>query len=70
MDRVDSIPPEVRRLFEASEARRQELAALPWEQKIRMVVELQRMAAPVLRARGLDVLPWELDETPEEAAQT
>jgi hypothetical protein len=56
------VPPEIERLFEASEKRRRKLAALPWPEKVRMVVQLQRMAAPILRARGINVHVWELDE--------
>ncbi|MBM3495326.1 MAG: hypothetical protein FJX72_13550 [Armatimonadetes bacterium] len=70
MDTLDPIPPEIERLFEASEARRKRLAALPWEEKIRMVIELQRMAAPIQRARGRNVTPWEPDDPPAERQDT
>jgi len=49
---------EVERLFAAKERRRQHLAALPFPEKIRLVVRLQRMAAPILRARGRAVRVW------------
>lgn len=35
----------VEKLFEAKKARRMELAALPFEEKIKIVVELQKIAA-------------------------
>ena len=59
MDPLDSLNPEVARLFAAKEARR--LAALPFPEKVRAVVRLQQMAAPVLRARGKYVRVWRDD---------
>lgn len=42
--------------------RRKMLAALPFEEKIRIFVQMQQMFAPILQARGIQVKPWELDE--------
>lgn len=53
-----AIPPEIQRLFAAKEARRRELAALPWPEKVRMIVKMQEMLAPILRARGIEVKVW------------
>lgn len=50
------------RVLEAKERRRHELARLPFLEKVRIVVELQRMVAPILRARGKPAIVWELDE--------
>lgn len=47
-------------LFAAGEVRRRELAALPFPEKVRLLVRLQRMAAPILRARGVPAQPWDL----------
>ena len=66
------------RIVAAKEARRRELAALPFAEKVRIVVQLQTMAAPILRARGKEVTPWDLGLTasgpvelgPSEAAGT
>jgi hypothetical protein len=44
------------------EARRHKLARLPFAAKVRAVVHLQKMAAPVLRARGKAVRVWKLDD--------
>jgi hypothetical protein len=53
-------------IFQESLARKAErrkmLAALPFEEKIRIVVQMQQMFAPILQARGIQVKPWELDE--------
>ena len=54
----NGIPPEIRRIFEAKEERRRRPAALPWPEKVRIVVELQRRAAPILRQRGIEVRVW------------
>jgi len=44
------------------ESHRRRLADLPYPEKVRIVVELQKIAAPILKARGLTVKPWRLDE--------
>lgn len=48
-------------LFAAKERRRQALARLPIEEKIRVVVRLQALAAPLLRRRGRTVRCWMMD---------
>jgi len=58
---MDAIKPEIARLFAAKEARRHKLATLPFPEKVRAVVRLQEMVAPVLRARGRKVRVWMLD---------
>jgi hypothetical protein len=55
---------EVARLLAAKEDRRRALAGLPFPEKVRAVVRLQRMVAPVLRARGLEVRVWNIEESP------
>jgi hypothetical protein len=61
---MDALSPEVARLFAAKEDRRRKLARLPFPDKVRAVVRLQRMVAPVLRARGRQVRVWNIDESP------
>lgn len=58
---MDTMKPGIARIFAAKEARRHKLAALPFPEKVRAVVCLQQMAAPVLRARGRRVRVWTLD---------
>jgi hypothetical protein len=60
MERVDRLRPEIERLFTAKEERRARLAALPFHEKVQAVVQMQQMAAPLLRARGKQVRIWEL----------
>ena len=59
---MDALKPEIAKLFAAKEARRRDLARLAFPQKVRAVVRLQEMAAPVLRARGRPVRVWTLDD--------
>ncbi len=62
MEAMDTLKPEIARLFAAKEARRRKLAALPFPEKVRIVVRLQEMVAPLLRARGKQVCVWNIDE--------
>jgi hypothetical protein len=62
MEAMDTLNPEIARLLAAKEARRRRLAALPFSEKVRAVVRLQEMAAPLLRARGRIVRVWKLDD--------
>lgn len=48
-------------MLAGKQRRRQELAQLPIEEKLRAVVRLQEMAAPILRQRGKTVRCWNLD---------
>jgi hypothetical protein len=52
------------RIIAAKETRRQRLAAFPIEEKLRILLQLQRMVAPILQQRGIDARPWEI-EIPE-----
>ncbi len=60
---MDSINPEIENILEAKVARRRVLARLPIEEKVKILIELQKMAAPLLRARGRDVRIWELEDS-------
>src|SRR5881275_1009155 len=58
MGAIDGVSAEVTRIFAAKERRRQNLARLPFPEKVRAVMQLQEMAATILRARGKSVRPW------------
>lgn len=60
---MDDLKPEIEKLFRAKEQRRTRLAALPFPEKVQAVVQMQHMAAPLLRARGKQVRVWELPQT-------
>ena len=57
---VELMDPQIARLFAAKEARRRRLARLPFAEKVKLVVQLQKMAAPLLRQRGRQVRVWSL----------
>jgi hypothetical protein len=63
MERMDHLRPEIARLFAAKQRRRARMAALPFPEKVQAVVRMQRMAAPVLRARGKKVRIWKLESS-------
>ena len=52
--------PIIAALFAAKAARRRKLAGLPFPDKVRAVVRLQQMVAPLWRARGKQVAAWEV----------
>ena len=54
--------PEMRRILAAKEEHRHRQAALPWPEKVRIIVEMQRRVAPIYRARGIPWRVWEIDE--------
>jgi len=58
METVDGMRPELAELFAAKEERRQRLARLPFPEKVQAVIQLQKMAATILRSRGKSVRPW------------
>ena len=60
---MDQLKPEIEKLFRAKEKRRSQLADMPFPDKVRAVVQLQRMAAPVLRARGKHVTVWSFNDS-------
>jgi len=63
MKPMETLNSEVAGLFAAKEARRRKLAKLPFPEKVRAVVRLQQMVAPVLRARGRQVRVWTIEES-------
>jgi len=65
MEAVDGVNAEVARIFAAKEQRRQALARLPFPAKVRAVMQLQEMAATIMRARGKMVRPWDVSARKE-----
>lgn len=63
MEGMDRLKPEIEKLFRAKESRRRRLAALPFHEKVLVVIRMQRMAAPILRARGRPARVWNLPES-------
>jgi hypothetical protein len=61
MNKATPLKPEIVRLFDAHENRRKQLAALPFPEKVRMVIQMQRMVEPILRGRGRSIRIWQVD---------
>ena len=59
MARVGALDPQLERILAAKRRRRKALAALPIEEKLRILIEMQKMAAPILLVRGKKVRVWE-----------
>lgn len=59
---MDSMSTEMNRLFAAKEQRRRRLAAMTFPEKVRAVVKLQEMSAPLLRKQGRQVRVWTMDQ--------
>lgn len=64
---MDAMNPDMLRILASKQERRRDLAKLPIEEKVRILVRLQTIAAPLLRARGKAVYIWKLDDKPEDA---
>jgi hypothetical protein len=60
MEALDGVNPELSRIFAAKKERRNTLARLQFPEKIRAVIQLQEMAAVILRDRGKSVRPWQV----------
>ena len=57
---MGEVSAEMTRILADKEARRQRLARLPIEEKIRIVVQLQELVAPILRQRGKPARVWNI----------
>ncbi len=62
MEPMDRVNTNVAALIAAKQVRRRKLAGLPFPEKVRAVVRLQRMAAPLWRARGKKVHVWKIEQ--------
>ena len=49
---------QLERIFTAKRERRRELARLPVEEKVKILIQLQNMAIPILANRGIKRKPW------------
>jgi hypothetical protein len=61
MGGMDALNDEMKRILAAKEERRLRLAAESYPAKIKKVVQLQLMVAPILRARGRRVRVWTIE---------
>ncbi len=58
--------PELERIIAAKEKRRRDLAMLSFPEKVAIVVQLQKMVAPILRGRGREVRVWQIPAVMEQ----
>jgi hypothetical protein len=54
-------------LYSAKAARRKQLARLPIHKKIEIVVQLQKLAAPLLKAQGKRAVVWKIEPADKKA---
>ena len=59
---MDTDPELMNRIYSEKAERRRKLAALPFPEKIRMLVKLQQVTAGILRQRGIVARPWNIPE--------
>ena len=50
------------KIIDAKRLHRKRLAKLPIAEKIRILVELQKIARPLLEARGKQALVWDIED--------
>lgn len=50
----------IKAIFQAKQKRRLELGELPIEEKVRILVEIQKIALPILLSRGCKRVVWKL----------
>lgn len=55
----------IEKIVESKERRRQRLAHLSVPEKVRIIVELQKRRAPILRMRGKKQVIWRLEKEPQ-----
>ncbi len=59
---MNTPPPEMQAALAAKQKRRRELAALPYEEKLRILLRLQRLSDAIRQTRGESARAWPLDE--------
>jgi hypothetical protein len=60
---MDVLNTELEQILAAKKKRRLELSRKAFPEKIRMLVELQKMLAPLERRRGRNVRVWEIEDS-------
>jgi len=59
---MDEMTDEMSRVLAAKLERRMALARLPYEEKVKILIELQAIAAPLVRARGKKAVVFRSDQ--------
>jgi energy-coupling factor transporter transmembrane protein EcfT len=55
---MSNLNEEAQRIFKAKQSRRLALSRLTFPEKVEIIIRLQKMAAPLFRARGRNVRVW------------
>lgn len=50
----------IEKIFQSKQRRRRALAKLPVSEKVKILVSLQKIASPLLAARGIHKIPWRI----------
>ena len=59
---MNTLPPGMETVLAAKQKHRCELAALPYEEKLRILLRLQRISDAIRQTRGASARAWPLDE--------
>lgn len=74
MARMDPLEAEFWKAIEAKEKRRKELAALPYAEKLRILIRMQKMIYPIVKDRDPRACVWHIpgyeDDEPDTAPKT
>jgi hypothetical protein len=60
MEELDKLTPSIKGILEAKGRRRARLAQLPWPQKVKAVVQMQKMAYPIVKNRNKRACVWDI----------
>ena len=60
MEELDKLTTLIKSQLEAKGRRRVRLAQLPWPQKVKAVVQMQKMAYPIVKNRNKRACVWDI----------
>jgi len=58
---MDILKQQVDTIIKAKVDRRKSLARLPWPEKVRITVDMQKMAYPIVKSRSKRACVWKLE---------
>ncbi|MBD3322034.1 MAG: hypothetical protein GF350_13130 [Chitinivibrionales bacterium] len=60
MERMDNLKNVAEELFIRKQHRRKQLAAMPWPEKVKAIVQMQRMVYPIVKDRNKRACIWKI----------
>ncbi|MBN1517326.1 hypothetical protein JXA32_12255 [Candidatus Sumerlaeota bacterium] len=60
--------PAFEKMIQGKSQRRKELSALPWPEKVRILIQMQRMIVPIVRHRDSRACVWSIAGEDNKAA--